>query len=266
MTRVRAIWTELVERRLWPIAALLVVALVAVPLILSSGGNKAAAPTTPAQSAAPANAVPAAVVSVDASATAAKRNRKGGVRDPFVQQHVPAPTSATSASGAGPSASPLGGPSPPPQTPTTSQTPATVHVPGTSSQYVYHAVVRVKQLGKVRWLHDVARFDYLPSSTQRYVMFLGVLSDRHTALFSMMVPGHLFGNARCRPSRRFCATFELKAGGSELLTIPHADGTNSRVRLTLRRIVVKSTKKASSAAKAASARRATQAVSGAFVK
>ena len=35
MTRVRAIWTELVERKLWPVAAALVVALVAVPVLLA---------------------------------------------------------------------------------------------------------------------------------------------------------------------------------------------------------------------------------------
>jgi hypothetical protein len=273
VTRVRTIWTELVERKLWPVAAALVVALVAVPLLLASGGDKSAAPQSAAgASAVAANAHPAAVVSLEATPSSKLRQRGGHSRDPFVQQHVQAAAADASATTGAPSST--AGPATfAPTLPTDTvvtpyaPAPATVRAPHANSPYVYHAVVRVKQLGKVRYLHDVARFDYVPSHVQRYLMFLGVLSDRKTALFAPLVPMYVFGNARCRPRRAECATFELRAGGSELLTIPQQDGSVRRVRITLERIFAKATKATSSAAKAKSAKRSRSVLSGAaFIK
>ncbi|MGH2942678.1 MAG: hypothetical protein ACRDLN_07900, partial [Solirubrobacteraceae bacterium] len=43
MNFARALIRELVDKRLWPVAAVLVVALVAVPVVLSRGGESAAA-------------------------------------------------------------------------------------------------------------------------------------------------------------------------------------------------------------------------------
>ena len=43
----RALWDELVERRLWPVAVVLVVALVAVPVLLAKPAKEAAPPPVP---------------------------------------------------------------------------------------------------------------------------------------------------------------------------------------------------------------------------
>jgi hypothetical protein len=282
---VRAVWTELVERKLWPVAAALVVALVAVPLLLAGGGDKAAPATAPMPSGTAAGAHPATVVSLQSAASGKPRNRKGSVRDPFLQQHVQAP--ATSAAATTGSASGTSGPAAVNLTPAspldsnyganpvagddsggsgaaTGPRTATTTLPTGSN--VYHAVIRIKQLGKETYLHDAARYDYVPSDTHRDMLFLGVLADRRTAVFSMLTPGHYYGDGRCRPVRRFCVTMEMRPGNSELLTLSRADGSVRRVRVTLIRIFAKKAKAAGAKARSSSADRANRALAGSFVK
>jgi hypothetical protein len=265
MTRVRSLATELVERRLWPVAVALVLALVAVPLLLAGGGDSAAPRDAAGRAQAPARGTPAAVVSVAPEATV-KRRRSGRVRDPFTQP--PAPRAETAAAapsgpGAGPltpsqdaakRAAELGASGVVPTTPSGvvgtddgPRAPAVTHVPRVNARYVYRAVVRVRQAGRTRWLRDVARLDRLPSKRQPFAVFLGVMSDRRTAVFVMSALGRATGDGACRPSSRACVTFELKPGQSQLLTIPGAGGQVTRVRLTLRRIVVKPVRASASA-------------------
>ncbi|MEY2534132.1 MAG: hypothetical protein QOF29_2042 [bacterium] len=105
MSFLRTIVRDLVERRLWPVALLLVAALVAVPVVLGRGGDAApvATPaTTPA--ATPADASGAATTTAgDTAARAAislddsvpeRRARAGALRNPF--QGPAAPKSAGS--------------------------------------------------------------------------------------------------------------------------------------------------------------------------
>jgi hypothetical protein len=103
---------ELREKRLWPVAVALLVALVAVPVLLS----KSSAPQPVAQlpqgvpAAAPsATALPA--VSVESSPAQGKLT--GAARDPFIQQKLPKPSSSsnngTSPTGGSPSGSSAGG-------------------------------------------------------------------------------------------------------------------------------------------------------------
>ena len=282
MTRLRAIGQELVERKLWPVVVVLVIAAVGLPLALGGGGGETVAPSAPATGSAPANAQPAAVVSLTGVTASGKRNRKGSVRDPFVQQHVVKLASQTAAAGGSTSggsgpmtnltpSSPLDsnyGANPVAGDDTGSGTTTPV-VPGTtqpSGSNVYHAVIRIKHLGKESYLHDAARYDYVPSKTQRYMLFLGVLADRRTAVFSMVTSGYLYGNARCRPARRFCSTIEMRPGTTELMTVPHADGSVTRVRITLVRIFAKKVKKAGTKASAKSAKGAQQSYRAAFIR
>ncbi|WP_205697989.1 hypothetical protein [Conexibacter sp. SYSU D00693] len=106
MTALRNIVNDLVEKKLWPIAVLLVVALVAMPVLLRGGDEPTAAVPPPA----------AATVDDDALATAGaaggvqvtlegdakvKSTRKGRLRDPFVQQGGDAPADDAAGSTAG---------------------------------------------------------------------------------------------------------------------------------------------------------------------
>jgi hypothetical protein len=93
----RTVLQDLVERRLWPVALLLVGAVLAVPVVMGGGGDAAqtaAAPSDSAAKAAMAGGEGAQVSIVES--TPASRKRAGHERNPFVQ-----PSAAPSAAAAG---------------------------------------------------------------------------------------------------------------------------------------------------------------------
>ncbi|MGZ6671862.1 MAG: hypothetical protein ACXVFM_05880, partial [Solirubrobacteraceae bacterium] len=87
MSAIRGVLRDLVERKLWPIAVLLLAAAVAVPMYLGrASADEAPLPATSLQ--ADAGKVSKAAVKVDDGATGGD-DRPGGVRNPFKQLHVP---------------------------------------------------------------------------------------------------------------------------------------------------------------------------------
>ena len=89
MSAIRGVLRDLVARKLWPIAVLLLAAAVAVPIYLGrASAQDAPPPATNLQ--ADAGKVSKAAVKVDADATG-DDDRPGGVRNPFKQLHVPKP-------------------------------------------------------------------------------------------------------------------------------------------------------------------------------
>jgi hypothetical protein len=80
VSAIRGVLRDLVERKLWPIAVLLLAAAVAVPMYLGrTSADDAPVPATNLQ--ADAGQVSKAAVKVDAGA--AGDDRPGGVRNPF---------------------------------------------------------------------------------------------------------------------------------------------------------------------------------------
>src|SRR4051794_17813815 len=119
MPFLRNVVKDLVEKRLWPVAALLAAALVAVPVVLGRTGGEdapaaAATPAPPAAEGATADgstAATRAVVSLD-TGTPARRHLGGRLRDPFQGPKAPAektakataPTASSAAAAAVPGA------------------------------------------------------------------------------------------------------------------------------------------------------------------
>ncbi|MDX6731370.1 MAG: hypothetical protein QOC54_1318, partial [Baekduia sp.] len=94
MSFLKNVLHDLVEKRLWPVAVALVVALIAVPIVLggssnagSTGADVAALPTTNGL-ANHRDVARADVVSLEEQA-AGSVQRAGTVRNPFVQHHQP---------------------------------------------------------------------------------------------------------------------------------------------------------------------------------
>src|SRR6202035_4133077 len=78
MTLLRQIWQDLRSKRLWPVAAVLLVAIVAVPVVLS--GSSSAPTVAPPRAPAPvANGLPA----VSDTALPASSAPTGSARNPF---------------------------------------------------------------------------------------------------------------------------------------------------------------------------------------
>jgi hypothetical protein len=261
MSFLRSIVSDLVERRLWPIALALVAALVAVPLVLAkspaNAGNDApsappaSAPTTP-----PAANADGAVVSV-ASGSLGDAPLGGRAKNPFRQQHVPhkAPVasgpvgSAPKPSGSGSSGPTSGG-----------SGPAQRHGSGSSggaapSKPELYAIAHVNvrfgpAAGTLKAIDDVARLTPLPSAASPIAIFLGVRGDEQTAVFLISTDVHAQGDGECRPSRKDCEKVYLKQGQTEILDVMADNGAVTEYELDLVNVTVTHTTSKSKAQQA----------------
>jgi hypothetical protein len=97
MSAIRGLLQDLVERKLWPVAVLLLAAAVAVPVYLGRSSSDDSAPVAPTSQQADAGKASKAAVTIEDPA--ANDDRPGRVRNPFKQLHLPkkdaTPTSGT---------------------------------------------------------------------------------------------------------------------------------------------------------------------------
>jgi hypothetical protein len=246
MRHVRDLLSDLVERRLWPVALLLVAALVAVPLLLakspSTTATSASAPALPA----PAGGGAAEPAVSLATVTPQGAPLHGRARDPFRQQHVPhkaragapvstpttSPGASNGSSGTSPSGSSKG-----------SSGGATPHAPAPKT---YLTVSIDVHFGKATSPHlhthnDVPRLTPLPSATNPIVIFLGMRTDLKTAVFMVSSDVHAQGDGRCVPSRKDCETIELKEGQTTFLDVAAASGEVTQYELDLVKVTIHQT-------------------------
>lgn len=239
---------QLVERRLWPVALLLLAGLAAVPVLLAKDGEGPAVPVTavPADVAPPASTQP--VVSV-ADAGKVERSRKvlGARKDPFRPARAPrakkadtggsqvvTSTSAAPAAGGGEASPSTGGSSAP-----VLKAPVTAPVaPKTEASYsLFAPVVRFgpvedTELPKM----TLMRLAGLPSVKDPVVLYLGLMEDRRTAVFLVDEKATVHGDGKCFPSAEDCRTVRLKTGETAVFDYAAADGTVVHRRLTLVRV------------------------------
>jgi hypothetical protein len=264
MRPVRNLFNELVERRLWPVALLLVLALVAVPLLLSKPAGSTDADTSAATmpTEAPAAAAAAArkpgdtppggepVVSV-AQADEPNAPLRGHAKNPFRQQHVEAETatSTSSTSSGGSSGDSAGSTGTGSTGGTGSQPQAPVKV------YWYPSIdVRFGHAGTaLRLIEDLPPLTALPRAQRPVVIFLGVLRrDPDTAGFLISSDVHVQGTYRraCFPERNPCLAITMRRGDVVFFDYTEADGTVVQYELglvNLTRRVTDSPAKASAA-------------------
>jgi hypothetical protein len=96
MTLITDTWRQLVERRLWPIALLLLAALVAVPVLLASDPAPAPATTTALAKSDDPIAAAKPIVAQATSFDDSSRHVLGAPKDPFKPAVLPKPTPAPS--------------------------------------------------------------------------------------------------------------------------------------------------------------------------
>lgn len=229
MNPVRNLINDFVDRRLWPIALALVGALVAVPMLLGGGAKApATAPVAPL-AATPAGGTAQAAISMSQPSTT-PQDRPGPVRNPFAQHPTPPATTTPTPAAPAPSA-----PSAPASsTPSTSGggTPVvtTPIVPGSGGgkrdntvTNVWRVNLRFGDVGNQKVRHDIPRLTPLPSSTDPFFIFLGVLSDGKTAVFLVSSDATATGDGKCKPTPDQCDTIEMRAGDTEFFDV--AQGT-----------------------------------------
>ena len=229
MNAVRGLLRDIVERKLWPVAVLLLVAAVAVPIYLGRSSSQDAGTPLPATNL-QADAAKASKAAVSIEEQATDDERPGGVRNPFKQLHVPKKVSPTSGSApdpatdAPPSDGSGGDGSQPPLDPAGSggsggsggsDKPAPK--PAADPLDVYHLSLRFgrAESTQLKTYHDVARLSPLPTADNPFFVYTGVLKDGKTAVFLLSSDATATGDGHCRPSPKSCQTIEVKEGYTE---------------------------------------------------
>ena len=230
----RELRTDLVDRRMWPVVALLVLALVAVPHALnrSPGTPAGGAPVTRS----PAAAGPRAPARPGGDRRAAAA---GPMRDPFAAGAQPEAARRVATTQRSAARATATSPSPSRSAGTAQSTPATpepsVSAPATPAPRTTAATPTRAPRGAVpvhRLRHvdlrfgtavvpplrrDIVRLAALPSARTPAVVFLGVTADGRRAVFSLLAGSTVSGDGRCVPRVRACAQVLLAAGQDEVV-------------------------------------------------
>jgi hypothetical protein len=243
MTLLRALLSDLVERRLWPIALLLAITAVAVPVVLGHGGSPAAAPVA-SPAAATTDAVASPVPAVEIVGPASVRSRSGRVRDPFRRTaKAPARTAtvdgapAAQDAGAG-STSKSGAADTPTAATATATAPTTTtaaggvraaDAPARTGPSVYRTRVRWGQDAKAD-VRGVSRLEPLGGLSNPALLYLGTTKAGARAVFLLGPNAGADGQGTC--AEKTCRVVRLKAGDKTVVTVAGADGAEPR-RYTL---------------------------------
>lgn len=263
MNLITQTFRSLVERKLWPVALVLVVALVAVPVVLSK------APTTPppaSPNASKTEAIPATFVSAAEQAQDAERRRVlGAVKDPF----APAPLKKTKAKkadkttddapsqqtptdepkssggtgtgtgtgtgGQAPGGAP-GGTAPPSATPAPAPTET---VPEYSIKVRFGAVTETENLET----KTIERLTPLPDEEAPVLVYRGVGDGGKVAIFELTGQVQAEGDGSCVPAPQDCQYLKLKAGETEFITVTETgEETDAQYQLDVVKIYKRATK------------------------
>jgi hypothetical protein len=241
MNAVRGVLRDLVERRLWPVALLLAVAAVAVPVYLGRSSDDGATDTAP--SAATAQAAPkASKAAVSLDETTDESDGVGDVRNPFKQKHLPkaekadtstgseaATPSSDSTSSGGTAPSGGGSDSTGGTTPTTPTDDTTTDKTDVD---VSHVSLHLGPVGALVTYKDVARLSPLPSADTPLFVFTGVLKDGKTAVLlpSSTVQIGEESDVECKPSNKSCQKLELEQDDTVFFKIA-GDATGTQYQL-----------------------------------
>jgi hypothetical protein len=264
MKAVRGLLRDLVERRLWPVAVLLLAAAVAVPVYLGrSSADDGALP--PATQHADLGKISKAAVKIDDPA--ANDDRRGSVRNPFKQLHVPKASKATgdpkpasnsdtpapSGSSGDGSEPPLGG-GPSGGSDGSDGSGGSKGSGGSSDTDpldTYHLTLRFGRADaeKLKTYDDVARLSPLPTADNPFFVYTGVLKDGKTAVFLLSSDATATGDGHCKPSAKSCETIEVKQGDTEFFDLT-VGGQPIQYQLDVVRIFRKGASSATAAAAA----------------
>jgi hypothetical protein len=273
MTLLRNVLTDLVDKKLWPVAVALLVALVAVPLVLAGGGadEQPLPAVSPVAEGGPAVAVTPAEGAngpgVPRGSNDPFRARPGCDDDAEQAAATPAASGGTvaGAMGKGGTTGSAGGADSLP-----------VAIPGLDDVGVvpvgdatggsgsgsgstkpsddkdsWHVDLRFGKNGSVASKNDVPRLSPLPSTEDPFFVFLGVAADGKTALFLVSSDAEATGDGKCVPSPANCDRVEMQAGDTEFFDVATPEGEVVQYQLDLVKI---SRKTAANAAVAQGAR------------
>jgi hypothetical protein len=230
---------DLVDRRLLPLVALVVVALIAAIAYVALGGSSSTATPTAAVSSTPATVSTGLATSQTTPETAvaevtsgAAVQHHGSARNPF----TPLPgtkaksastgststgASTTSSSSSSSSESSTSSPSSGSSGGTTPTTPSKPSQPA-KPKIVYHVAVQFGELPvsattPLTPYENLKLLTPLPSSAQALIVFRGVTAGGKSATFTLVGEAILHGQGKCLPSATQCEAIDLQPGKAEQL-------------------------------------------------
>jgi hypothetical protein len=238
MSVINDTWRFLVQRRLWPVAILLIAVAAAVPMLLRQDPPPPAAAPAVASVKADKDTVLAEEPIVTEAADGDRSGRRlvlGSRKDPFKPQATPTPTpkpetpkTATPETGAPRDSGTAVG---------TAATPGTSSPPVTSAPVVsapnknekkyelYELTVRFGASDGNRPLRkDVKRLQALPSNDEPVLIYLGVLDDKKTAVFLLDSGVVAQGDGTCWLSGATCKIVHIREGETEVFDVPGDSG------------------------------------------
>jgi hypothetical protein len=239
VTFLRNILHDLVEKRLWPLALLLCVALIAVPMLLKKDPQVATASGSGPTSA---NVADASVVTVDTpnrsrllvgkernpfqtNRPKVRRSRGGTSTTPDTTAAPTAPTNtgAAGGGGGGGGVSTGGGTAPgsttiPPETTPIPEPPA----PG---EMAWTLDVRFGSDGDTKPIKAVVPGRALPSSSDPVLIYLAAVKGGAGARFLVSSDARAQGDGKCEPSEKTCTEITLMKGDTEFFDVAKGDST-----------------------------------------
>jgi hypothetical protein len=228
-------WRYLVQRKLWPVAVLLLAALVAVPMVMAKDPEPAATPPVAATKSSQSTLATEPIVALAGPGDRAKRRHVlGSSKNPFkpavLAKPVKTPTAATEAPKQAATETPSsGGSTPGASAPNVGVTPVTPQTGPTTPKKrfeMFELTVRFGASSADAELprSDLKRLEALPSADLPVLVYLGVLDDKKTAVFLVDSGVVSQGDGACKPSRTSCETIHLKAGETEFFDVVGEDG------------------------------------------
>jgi hypothetical protein len=246
----------LVRKKLWPVALLLVAALVAVPFTMAKE------PEAPVASAQPATkkeeGMPATFVSVDEDGDVTERRRVLGVsKDPFAPAELDKKTKAAlkkakakkaqeegSKSGAGAEPDSKGGGASGGGGGTTTEPPVS-DAPAPAKTYpLYSIKVRFGPVDAAQKAKTVERLAVLPNADAPVLVYRGVEEGGKIAVFELTGSVTAEGDGGCEPSPEDCQVLRLREGETEFITV-NDTGTETDAQYQLEVVKIHTSKTAS---------------------
>jgi hypothetical protein len=280
MTHLETVWRQLLQRRLLPVAILMVAALAAIPFLLAKDPEPAPpAPVTDTDRAIAAAALPEPIVeTVDAAEPQRRRRVLGARKNPFQPAIAPkdeetaseptastpvtgapdttgsaggtttAPTSTGGATGGSTLPGPSDAPAPDGGEPPAGDPPA-AKKPEPKEHELYSLTVRFGDStaeGLKRM--NLQRLRPLPNADDPILVYLGVSEDEDTAVFMVDEGVEVAGDGVCRPSPSNCETLHMRKGDTEFFDVKGASedtaAAGAQYQLDLLDIERKTTKSA----------------------
>jgi hypothetical protein len=243
------LWHDLREKRLAPVAVVLLLGLVAVPVLLAKpASNPGPAPVAASKPKKSDNEQLAALMKVKLGDDAVGKGSTLGTFDPDNPFNPPKgkikkdPLSTAGDAGPG-DGSPTPGGAAPGGGSDTGSLPlpgggVTPGVPGgtppsgggqSTTVYKYVVDLTFKANGRTRHIKGLEKLDMLPSDSSPLLIFMGVTSNGGNAVFLVDSTLEAAGEGRCKPSEAECAFAYIGPGSEYIFTDP--DGNTYEIKI-----------------------------------